>query len=78
MFTFGFWSPFSMKWRALRDGQPEKMWIVHSRSQDASDKGACRLLRLWLKMAMQKLWNVEEDGKRTGRKREEEEDGAPH
>ena len=42
-------------------------------------QGSVQTPRLWLKMAMQVLWNAEEDGKKTGRReREEEEDGAPH
>ena len=42
-------------------------------------QGGAQTPRLWLKMAMQISWNVEEDGKKTGRRgREEEEDGAPH
>ena len=43
-------------------------------------QGSVQTPRLWLKMAMHILWNVEEDGKkRKGRRgREEEEEGAPH
>ena len=42
-------------------------------------QGSVQTPLLWPKMAMQILWNVEEDGKKTGRRgREEEEDGAPH
>ena len=40
--------------------------------------GSVQTPRLWLKMAMKKLWNVEEAGKKTGRGREEEVDGASH
>ena len=42
-------------------------------------QGSVQTPRLWLRMAMQILWNEEEDGKKTGRGgREEEEEGAPH
>ena len=42
-------------------------------------QGSAQTPRLWLKKAMQMFSNVEDDGKKTGRRgREEEEDGAPH
>ena len=51
------------------DGPPSKMWSVRSRSQDASDKGACRPL------GSGSRWRCRYCGmwKKTGRRLEEEE-----
>ena len=79
MFTFGLW-PAILREMAGLEGRAtfENVECTFPLTR-CIRQGSVQTPRLWLKMAMKTLWNVDDDGKKIGRGgREEEEEGAPH
>ena len=69
MFTYGLWLPFLREMAGLEGRTTFENVECTFPFTGCVRQGSVQTPPLWLKMAMQILWNVEEDGKKTGRGR---------